>query len=98
MRCSLEDVADNMISSLCARGERTARIIGQVSRNFYEVFSLFLQVCETLKKTGATAHVVASTMMPPLAEMTGECETSLIRVIGRNLKEVEYDGRIRTFL
>jgi len=77
VRCSLEDVADNMISSLCARGEKTARIIGQV--------------CETLKKTGATAHVVASTMMPPLAEMTGECETSLIRVIGRNLKEVEYD-------
>jgi len=77
VRCSLEDVADNMISSLCARGEKTARIIGQVT--------------ETLKKTGATAHVVASTMMPPLAEMTGENETSLIRVIGRNLKEVEYD-------
>merc|ERR1719237_850457 len=36
VRCSLEDVADNMISSLCARGEKTARIIGQV--------------CETLKK------------------------------------------------
>merc|ERR1719400_1682733 len=60
VRCSLEDVADNMISSLCARGEKTARIIGQVT--------------ETLKNTGATAHVVAATLMPPLVEMTGESE------------------------
>jgi len=77
VRCSLEDVADNMISSLCARGEKTARIIGQVT--------------ETLKNTGATAHVVATTLMPPLVEMTGESEASLIRTISRNLKEVEYD-------
>merc|ERR1740123_1654996 len=77
VRCSLEDVADNMISSLCARGEKTARIIGQVT--------------ETLKNTGATAHVVATTLMPPLVEMTGETEASLIRTISRNLKEVEYE-------
>merc|ERR1719370_1255272 len=77
VRCSLEDVADNMISSLCARGEKTARIIGQVT--------------ETLKNTGATAHVVATTLMPPLVEMTGESEASLIRTIARNLKEVEYE-------
>merc|ERR1719291_173791 len=66
-----------MISSLCARGEKTARIIGQVT--------------ETLKNTGATAHVVATTLMPPLVEMTGESEASLIRTISRNLKEVEYE-------
>merc|ERR1719312_1755522 len=77
VRCSLEDVADNMISSLCARGEKTARIIGQVT--------------ETLKNTGATAHVVATTLMPPLVEMTGESEASLIRTISRNLKEVEFE-------
>merc|ERR1719414_2764654 len=77
VRCSLEDVADNMISSLCARGEKTARIIGQVT--------------ETLKNTGATAHVVATTLMPPLVEMTGETEASLIRTISRNLKEVEFE-------
>merc|ERR1740123_2671095 len=77
VRCSLEDVADNMISSLCARGEKTARIIGQVT--------------ETLKNTGATAHVVATTLMPPLVEMTGESEASLIRTISRNLKEVDYE-------
>merc|ERR1719414_1782385 len=78
VRCSLEDVADNMISSLCARGEKTARIIGQVT--------------ETLKNTGATAHVVATTLMPPLVEMTGETEASLIRTIARNLKEVDYEA------
>ena len=46
---------------------------------------------ETLKNTGATAHVVATTLMPPLVEMTGESEASLIRTISRNLKEVEYE-------
>lgn len=77
VRCSLEDVADNMISSLSARGEKTARIIGQVT--------------ETLQKTGATAHVVATTLMPPCLELTGEKETALVRIIGRNLKEVDYE-------
>ena len=46
---------------------------------------------ETLKNTGATAHVVATTLMPPLVEMTGESEASLIRTISRNLKEVDYE-------
>lgn len=44
-----------------------------------------------MKNTGATAHVVATTLMPPLVEMTGESEASLIRTISRNLKEVEYE-------
>ena len=43
VRCSLEDVADNMISSLQARGEKQSRIVGQVT--------------EMLKKTGATCQV-----------------------------------------
>merc|ERR1712080_34349 len=69
VRCSLEDVADNMISSLSARGEKTNRIISQVT--------------EPLQKTGATAHVVATTLMPPCMELTGEKETALVRIIGR---------------
>lgn len=77
VRCSLEDVADNMISSLSARGEKPTRIVGLVT--------------ETLQKTGATAHVVAATLMPPCVELTGEKETALVRIIGRNLKEVEYE-------
>merc|ERR1719427_581718 len=78
VRCSLEDVADNMISSLSARGEKTSRIVGQVT--------------EMLKKTGATAHVTATTLMPPLVDLTGEKEVVLTKTIARNLKEVDYEG------
>eukprot|EP00091_Calanus_sinicus_P012385 TRINITY_DN2794_c0_g1_i8.p1 TRINITY_DN2794_c0_g1~~TRINITY_DN2794_c0_g1_i8.p1 ORF type:complete len:1021 (-),score=324.23 TRINITY_DN2794_c0_g1_i8:613-3675(-) len=77
VRCSLEDVADNMISSLSARGEKTSRIVGNVT--------------EMLKKTGATAHVTATTLMPPLVELTGEKEVVLTKTIARNLKDVEYE-------
>jgi len=77
VRCSLEDVTDNMISSLAARGEKQSRIVSQVT--------------EMLKKTGATALVTATTMMAPLVELTGDREVVLTRVISRNLKEVEYE-------
>merc|ERR1719422_45113 len=77
VRCSLEDVADNMISSLQARGEKTGRIINQVT--------------DMLKKTGATAAVTASTLLPPLVELTGDPEIVLTRVVARNLKEVDYE-------
>merc|ERR1719288_526131 len=77
VRCSLEDVADNMISSLQARGEKPGRIINQVT--------------EMLKKTGATAATTATTLLPPLVELTGDREVVLTRVISRNLKEVDYE-------
>jgi len=77
VRCSLEDVADNMISSLQARGEKTGRIVNQVT--------------EMLKKTGATAAVTATTLLPPLVDLTGDPEIILTRVVARNLKEVEYE-------
>jgi len=77
VRCSLEDVADNMISSLQARGEKTGRIINQVT--------------EMMKKTGANAHVTATTLLPPLCDLTGDTEVVLTRVVARNLKEVDYE-------
>jgi len=77
VRCSLEDVTDNMISSLAARGEKQSRIVSQVT--------------DMLKKTGATALVTATTMMAPLVDFTGDREIDLTRVISRNLKEVEYE-------
>merc|ERR1719297_711804 len=77
VRCSLEDVADNMISSLQARGEKTSRITSQVT--------------EMLKKTGANAHVTATTLLPPLCDLTGDAEVVLTRVVARNLKEVDYE-------
>merc|ERR1719477_574332 len=78
VRCSLEDVADNMISSLSARGEKTSRIVSSVT--------------EMLKKTGATAHVTATTLMPPLVELTGEQEVVLTKTVARNLKDVDYEN------
>jgi len=77
VRCSLEDVADNMISSLQARGEKTSRITSQVT--------------EMLKKTGATCQVTATTLLPPLVDLTGETEIVLTKVVARNLKEVDYE-------
>jgi len=77
VRCSLEDVTDNMISSLQARGEKQSRIVSQVT--------------DMLKKTGATALVTATTMLPPLVELTGDQEVVLTKVISRNLKEVDYE-------
>merc|ERR1719367_998601 len=77
VRCSLEDVADNMISSLQARGEKQSRIINQVT--------------EMLKKTGATAATTATTLLPPLCDLTGDTEIVLTRVVARNLKDVEYE-------
>ena len=78
-RCSLEDVADNMVSSLQARGEKPSRIISQVT--------------EMLKKTGATAAVTATTMLPPLVDLTGDTEIVLTRVVAMNLKQVEYESK-----
>ena len=47
-----------------------------------------------LKKTGATAAVTASTLLPPLVDLTGDPEIVLTRVVARNLKEVDYESRI----
>jgi len=76
VRCSLEDVADNMISNLKARGEKDMRITYEVT--------------DTLKKTGASASVVSATIMPPLKDMTGKSESELTKIVAKNLKEVDY--------
>merc|ERR1719300_1304853 len=41
--------------------------------------------------TGATAAVTASTLLPPLVDLTGDPEIVLTRVVARNLKEVDYE-------
>ena len=79
VRCSLEDVADNMISTMRARGEKDMKIT--------------LDVIETLKKTGASASVVGATVLPPLRELTNKKDTELTKVIGRNLKEVDFSSK-----
>lgn len=76
VRCSLEDVADNMISTMSARGEKEHNI----TRN----------VLETLKNTGATANIVSATVVAPFKDLTGKNECELTKVVGRGLKDVDY--------
>jgi len=78
VRCSLEDVADNMIGTMRARGEKDMKIT--------------LDVIETLKKTGASASVVGATVLPPLRDLTNKKDTELTKIIGRNLKEVDFSS------
>jgi len=76
VRCSMEDVAENMISNLKARGEKDMRITYEVS--------------DLLKKTGASASLVSATIMPPLTEMLGKPQPELAKLIAKNLKEIDY--------
>ena len=48
---------------------------------------------EMLKKTGATCQVTATTLLPPLVDLTGETEIVLTKVVARNLKEVDYESK-----
>ena len=68
VRCSLEDVADNMVGSQLARGEKEPQVV----RN----------LCETLSKTGASCEIVGTTMMGSLKKVVTkpECDLSLIHI------------------
>ena len=70
-----------MFSTMRARGEKEMKMVRDVT--------------ETLTKTGASASVVGATILPPLKELTGKREVELTRVIGRNLKDVEYSSECR---
>uniref|UniRef100_A0A0K2U280 Uncharacterized protein n=1 Tax=Lepeophtheirus salmonis TaxID=72036 RepID=A0A0K2U280_LEPSM len=76
VRCSLEDVADNLICSMNARGEKEHVII----RN----------LCETLKDTGASVQIVGTTMMGSLGKALPKTEPELMKDTGRSLTEVGY--------
>ena len=73
VRCSLEDVADNLVASQLARGEKDHMVI----RN----------LCETLLKTGASAETTATTMMSALKKVLQKPECDLMKDTGRTLFE-----------
>eukprot|EP00096_Caligus_rogercresseyi_P009361 TRINITY_DN316_c0_g2_i1.p2 TRINITY_DN316_c0_g2~~TRINITY_DN316_c0_g2_i1.p2 ORF type:complete len:1031 (-),score=293.92 TRINITY_DN316_c0_g2_i1:292-3384(-) len=77
VRCSLEDVADNTVSSMCARGEKDSVIV----RN----------LCETLKDTGASVQIVGTTMMGSLVKVLPKPEPEIMKDTGRTLTEVGYN-------
>ena len=79
VRCSLEDVADNMINSMSVRGEKENAIV----RN----------LAQTLKDTGANCEIVGTTMMGSLRRaMPKKTECDVMKDTGRSLTEVGYDG------
>jgi len=76
VRCSLEDVADNMVSSQLARGEKESMVIRAL--------------CETLSKTGSSSEIVATTMMSALKKVLsqgGKSDCDIMKDIGRTLCE-----------
>ncbi|QQP51689.1 Uncharacterized protein FKW44_013123, partial [Caligus rogercresseyi] len=79
VRCSLEDVADNTVSSMCARGEKDSVIV----RN----------LCETLKDTGASVQIVGTTMMGSLVKVLPKPEPEIMKDTGRTLTEVGYNSK-----
>ena len=74
VRCSLEDVADNMVGSQLARGEKEPVVV----RN----------LCETLTKTGASCEIVGTTMMGSLKKVVTKPECDIMKDVGRSLKDV----------
>ena len=72
-RCSLEDVADNMVGSQLSRGEKE----GQVIRN----------LCETLRKTGATCESVCTTMHGSIKKVVAKPECDIMKDVGRAVTE-----------
>ena len=38
-------------------------------------------------------QVTATTLLPPLVDLTGETEIVLTKVVARNLKEVDYESK-----
>jgi len=75
VRCSLEDVADNMVSSQLARGEKESMVIRAL--------------CETLSKTGSSSEIVATTMMSALKRVLSETKSDcdIMKAIGNTMHE-----------
>ena len=71
--CSLEDVADNMVASQLARGEKEHMVVRGL--------------CETLLKTGASSEIVATTMMSALRKVLTKSECEIMKDTGRTLFE-----------
>ena len=64
----MEDVADNLVSSQLARGEKEAQVVRSL--------------CSTLSNTGSSPEIVATTMMSSLKRALQEEEPVLMKDIG----------------
>merc|ERR1719414_176277 len=73
VRCSLEDVADNMVGTKLAMGAKEA----QVTRD----------LCETLRKTGASAEITCTTMHGALKKVVNKNDCDIMKDVGRAVVE-----------
>merc|ERR1712223_105114 len=73
VRCSLEDVADNMVGTKLAMGAKEA----QVTRD----------LCETLRKTGASAEITCTTMHGALKKVVNKADCDIMKDVGRAVVE-----------
>ena len=73
VRCSLEDVADNMVGTKLAMGAKEA----QVTRD----------LCETLRKTGASAEITCTTMHGALKKVVTKNDCDIMKDVGRAVVE-----------
>ena len=73
VRCSLEDVADNMVGSQLARGEKEAQVVRNLT--------------STLQKTGASCEIVGTTMMGSLKKVLTKPECDIMKDVGRAITE-----------
>ena len=76
----MEDVADNLVSSQLARGEKEAQVVRSL--------------CSTLSNTGSSPEIVATTMMSSLKRALQEEEPVLMKDIGRTMHEQGTESKI----
>ena len=80
MRCSLEDVGENLINTMRTRNEREPAIARAL--------------CDTFKKTGASDEIVVSTMYVVTKNNLDSCEDQLncLKVMGKAMIDCEFNS------
>merc|ERR1712223_2114067 len=73
VRCSLEDVADNMVGTKLAMGATENVVVRDL--------------CETLRKTGASAEITCTTMHGALKKVVNKADCDIMKDVGRAVVE-----------
>ena len=79
VRCSLEDVADNMVGTKLAMGAKENVVVRDL--------------CETLRKTGASAEITCTTMQGALKKVVSKSDCDIMKLVGQAAVE---DGNFQS--
>ena len=79
VRCSLEDVADNLVCSQMARGEKEQNVVRSL--------------CTTLHGTGASPEIVGTTMVGSLRKVIVKPECDIMKDVGRAMKDDAFESK-----